>query len=928
MIRNTVKTLSCFFILALAACGGGGGGGGSDTILGGGGINDQEDSPNTPPEIDAGANRQIDVGLEFTLRATATDSGDTFSVSWKFSRPKESASALSDPTVLKPSFTPDVPGPYEASLTVTDSAGNTAVDSVTITAVLPANEAPTIDAFNVPALGAVNNDTALSASASDPDGDSLAFAWSFDQKPGASTAILDTPSTAQTSFTPDLAGNYVVRLTVSDNRSGNAKSVARSATVVVTGNAPPTADAGSGGRVATGMAVSLDGSGSRDPDGTIASYSWSLSGPPASTAGIDDAAPADPLAEFTPDLDGDYTITLTVTDDNGAMAEDTATFTAAAPPPSNQAPVAIAGPDRLVALGTTVEFNGGDSVDPEESALTYSWSLTPPAGSTAVLSSETARTPSLTPDVAGTYEVSLIVNDGNIDSAADSATIEVESNLVKILRNTGSDIGVSALETRDGGFALLAESDSVDLVGEGRGIDLILFKYDAAGNEEWPAAVTFGGPLQDAAWDLKEGPNDELIVAGRLETDIGFNGLLAGVDSSGVDLVPPLNADFGGDQWDQVQAFEETAAGYVFAGFTQSLGDEQVGDAWLVETDPDGAILNQVRFGDGSKPNESALDDGWGVKSDGSGGYFLVGETQSLASPGNSGDLLLGRVDGSFQKPTGWPRTYNGAAGGLDQGFDLEVVSDGVVLAGYTEVPAETEGLVQGQAWMFKVDSSGNQVANWGGDFGDEGLEEARALTSLGNGFALAGRTNSDRFTTAEALEAIYLVRTNMEGGVQWERSFKLPGTGIAYSLASTRDGGFLLAGTTNPLLRIQQDGTPSLDDEEIVLLKTDFRGNLAPVFNPETFVTQEDNEEAFFSFGAGAAFTDYNGDALTFRALGLPVGLTIDPATGSISGTLPAVEADTSLRVTVIASDNGDADAPESFSAAGTFTLLVLNVN
>ncbi|MFM8666482.1 MAG: PKD domain-containing protein, partial [Betaproteobacteria bacterium] len=60
-------------------------------------------------------------------------------------------------------------------------------------------------------------------------------------------------------------------------------------------------------------AVSLDGSGSRDPDGQTLSYRWELSSKPTgSTATLSDATVARPV--ITPDVQGTYTVRLIVHD--------------------------------------------------------------------------------------------------------------------------------------------------------------------------------------------------------------------------------------------------------------------------------------------------------------------------------------------------------------------------------------------------------------------------------------------------------------------------------------------------------------------------------------------------------------------------------------------------------------------------------------
>ncbi len=94
------------------------------------------------------------------------------------------------------------------------------------------------------------------------------------------------------------------------------------------------------------------------------------------------------------------------------------------PVPTNTAPVADAGPDQAVTTGATVSLSG-TGTDADQDSVTYSWTLTPPNGSSAALSSSTSQTPTFIADMAGTYTVSLIVNDGTVNSATDSVTITV-----------------------------------------------------------------------------------------------------------------------------------------------------------------------------------------------------------------------------------------------------------------------------------------------------------------------------------------------------------------------------------------------------------------------------------------------------------------------------------------------------------------------
>jgi len=90
----------------------------------------------------------------------------------------------------------------------------------------------------------------------------------------------------------------------------------------------------------------------------------------------------------------------------------------------NTAPVAEAGPIQNVATESLVTLNGSGSTDANGDTLTYSWLFTSkPASSTATLSSATVSNPTFTADKDGSYVLSLVVNDGTVNSAADTVTI-------------------------------------------------------------------------------------------------------------------------------------------------------------------------------------------------------------------------------------------------------------------------------------------------------------------------------------------------------------------------------------------------------------------------------------------------------------------------------------------------------------------------
>lgn len=100
------------------------------------------------------------------------------------------------------------------------------------------------------------------------------------------------------------------------------------------------------------------------------------------------------------------------------------------PPPVNQAPVANAGPDQKVEIGSTVNLNGIDSNDSDGNELTYKWTIkSKPTGSIAEISGSTAEQANFDLDKAGNYVVELTVSDGEKE-AKDEITVSNKTPII------------------------------------------------------------------------------------------------------------------------------------------------------------------------------------------------------------------------------------------------------------------------------------------------------------------------------------------------------------------------------------------------------------------------------------------------------------------------------------------------------------------
>ncbi len=186
-------------------------------------------------------------------------------------------------------------------------------------------------------------------------------------------------------------------------------------------NLAPVANAGPGQSVLlNGVAVQLDGSGSTDANGDSLNYQWVLSKPSGSAAVLSDVSSVNP--RFTPDVKGVYSASLVVGDGQLRSAPSVVSVTVSE---VNAPPVAHAGPDQSVLLGSVVTLDGRDSSDANPGdQLTFSWELSKPDGTSQSL---TGVKPTFTASLTGVYTASLTVSDGLSVSKIDTVRVQVSA---------------------------------------------------------------------------------------------------------------------------------------------------------------------------------------------------------------------------------------------------------------------------------------------------------------------------------------------------------------------------------------------------------------------------------------------------------------------------------------------------------------------
>ncbi|MCP4697986.1 MAG: PKD domain-containing protein [Gammaproteobacteria bacterium] len=265
-------------------------------------------------------------------------------------------------------------GDYTLELTVTDNRGSEDTLSRTISVNDPPKAAFSIEPYWVQ----TSHPTTFDASDSrDLDGTISSYRWFMAGHELAGENV---------TFTFAEPGNYIIELTVTDNR-GSKDTHSRTISV----NDPPQAAFRMEPNPAeASRPTTFDASASMDPDGTISSYRWSITGGYIRYT--------EENMTFTFAEPGDYTVELRVMDNQRGQDTLSRTITVTEPP---QAAFRIE-PDPAEAQGPTI-FDASASMDPDGAISSYHWSV---AGNELVGENVT-----FTFDEAGYYSVELAVQD-------------------------------------------------------------------------------------------------------------------------------------------------------------------------------------------------------------------------------------------------------------------------------------------------------------------------------------------------------------------------------------------------------------------------------------------------------------------------------------------------------------------------------------
>ncbi|NHM05700.1 T9SS type A sorting domain-containing protein [Flavobacterium sp. CYK-4] len=353
-------------------------------------------------------------------------------------------------------------------------------------------------------------------------------------------------------------------------------------------------------------------------------------------------------------------------------------------------------------------------------------------------------------------------NEGDLDYWIWKMDEDGELEWQKSFGGSGTDFLQSIRLTRDGGFILAGTSNSnksAHKIEDSKGFDdFWVIKLNAGGGQQWQR--TIGGSGQEKLQSICQTKDGGYILGGSSDSD--KSGDKADNSNGSLDYwIIKLDKDgiiewqktYGGAFFDELRSIEETnGGGYIVGGYSnspssgaKSEGNMGIGDYWILKLDKAGLIEWQKTLG-GNKDDQlyaihQTYDNG-----------FLIG--------GNSDS------DSSFFKKIG-----NGS------GIDF---------------------------WIVKLDSSGNNLWQQTYDIGKTdiltSLVENDDHTILLGGFAKT-EVSKNKIDDREINDFVG-IKIKEDGEEFWRRSVGSSGEDILKKAIETRDGGYLLAGSSNSAKR------------------------------------------------------------------------------------------------------------------------------
>jgi len=275
---------------------------------------------------------------------------------------------------------------------------------------------------------------------------------------------------------------------------------------------------------------------------------------------------------------------------------------------------------------------------------------------------------------------------------------------------------------------------------------------------------------------------------------------------------------YGGDGWDRLWAAIATSdGGFLLGGESDSnagTGEKSENskgglDYWIVKIDENGLYQWDKTIGGAGQDTLFGIvetDDGY-VLGGFSGSYPEAGSDKTAPNYGNA-DFWVVKLSKN-DRTILWDKTFGG--NDRDQLFSMKGTPDGGLILGGSSRSAPGTGTKTAgfyglnDMWLVRLDAAGNQL--WDRSYGGDGEETIQdILQTSDGGFLLTGQSSStpgsgpDKQSPNFGHWDYYVVKTDADGNVEWERTFGGEGTDLGYGALENGIGNFLVSGVSASL--------------------------------------------------------------------------------------------------------------------------------
>jgi len=374
------------------------------------------------PSVDVGGT--VSENSQFSKNAVTSDTGGSGIASWQWSKQSGTGTiSFTAPTSEDTSISSNNDDSFVIRLTVTDNAGNSAYDELTL---IWDTAAPSVDAGD-----AIAENSAFLRDATTSDGSGSGItSWQWSKQSGTGTVNFGTPTLEDTTIDALSENTYTIRLTVTDN-AGNS---AYDEFTLTWDTTAPSVEAGSA--VTENGQFTQDATASDTGGSGIDSHLWSkFSGP----GDLDFGTPALEDTTVSATQDGTYTVRLTVTDNAGNSAHDDFTLVWDTVAPS----VDVGGP-----VSTSSQFSKDAVTSDTGGSGMASWQWSKESGSgTISFGTPTLEDTTISAGTDDTYVIRLTVTDNAGNSAYDEFTLTWASSAPSV--DVGDDVIANGQFTKD-----------------------------------------------------------------------------------------------------------------------------------------------------------------------------------------------------------------------------------------------------------------------------------------------------------------------------------------------------------------------------------------------------------------------------------------------------------------------------------------------